>query len=274
MDTTAPEFKDLTLEDENGTVDIYAENQDSVTYRHIYPHAVTIKSHFDTEISGLEMLEYQKTSGFSYDEGNWKTFDGDAGFELNPNDKFILAVRVTDKAGNKIVVYSDGIILDSQAPVGEGIAPEITITPAAPNANGYHNGDVNVDISVFDPPYSGENYDDANGVYSGLSSVLYRVVTDGQVTQEQYLYNAQDNPTEMDLQKQSITVNSQQNNSNNVYVEVVAVDRAGNERVSHTAEGAIQIDITAPVINISYDNNSADSSNGEYFKANRSAISS
>lgn len=274
VDTTAPEFKDLTLEDVNGTVDIYAENQDSVIYPHIYPHTVTIKSHFDTEISGLEKLEYQKTSGFSYDEGNWKTFDGDAGFELKPNDKFILAVRATDKAGNWTVVYSDGIILDSQAPVGEGIAPEITITPAAPNANGYHNGDVNVDISVFDPPYSEENYDDANGIYSGLRSVLYRVVTDGQVTQEEYLYNAQDNPTEMDLQqslKQSITVNSQQNNSNNVYVEVVAVDRAGNERVSRTAEGAIQIDITAPVINISYDNNSADSSNGEYFKENRTA---
>lgn len=274
VDTTVPEFKDLTLEDVNGTVDIYAENQDSVTYRHIYPHAVTIKSHFDSEISGLAKLEYQKTSSFSYDDGKWETFDGDTGFEIKPNDKFILAIRATDKAGNKTVVYSDGIILDSEAPVGEGIAPEITITPAAPNANGYHNGDVNVDISVYDPPYSGESYDDANGIYSGLSSVLYRVVTDGEVTQEQYLYNAQDNPTEIDLQqslKQSITVSSQQNNSNNVYVEVVAVDRAGNERVSRTAEGAIQIDITAPVINISYDNNSADSSNGEYFKENRTA---
>lgn len=274
VDTTVPEFKDLTLEDVNGTVDIYAENQDSVTYRHIYPHAVTIKSHFDSEISGLAKLEYQKTSSFSYDDGKWAVFDGDTGFDLRPNDKFILAIRATDKAGNKTVVYSDGIILDSEAPVGEGVAPEITITPAAPNANGYHNGDVNVDISVYDPPYSGESYDDANGIYSGLSSVLYRVVTDGEVTQEQYLYNAQDNPTEIDLQqslKQSITVSSQQNNSNNVYVEVVAVDRAGNERVSRTAEGAIQIDITAPVINISYDNNSADSSNGEYFKANRTA---
>lgn len=274
VDTTSPEFKDLTLEDVNGTVDIYAENQDSVTYRHIYPHDVTIRSHFDSEISGLAKLEYQKTSDFSYDDGKWTTFDGDTGFDLKPNDKFILAVRATDMAGNQTVVYSDGIILDSEAPVGEGIAPEITITPAAPNANGYHNGDVNVDISVYDPPYSGESYDDANGIYSGLSSVLYRVVTDGEVTQEDYLYNAQDNPTEMDLQqslKQNITVNSQQNNSNNVYVEVVAVDRAGNERISRTAEGAIQIDITAPVINISYDNNSADSSNGEYFKENRTA---
>lgn len=156
VDTTVPEFKDLTLEDVNGTLDIYAENQDSVTYRHIYPHAVTIKSHFDSEISGLAKLEYQKTSSFSYDDGKWETFDGDTGFELKPNDKFILAIRATDKAGNKTVVYSDGIILDSEAPVGEGIAPEITITPAAPNANGYHNGDVNVDIFVYDPPYSGE----------------------------------------------------------------------------------------------------------------------
>ena len=37
-------------------------------------------------------------------------------------------------------------------------------------------------------------------------------------------------------------------------VEVVAVDRAGNERITQTGEGTIQIDTTAPTIRISYDN--------------------
>lgn len=273
VDSTAPIYKDLTLEttDVDGAVDIFARDQNSVIYRHIHPNAVTIKSHFDCEISGLYTLEYQKVSSFNVNDANWTKFDGNTGLIVEPNEKFILAVRATDNAGNQTVVYSDGIIIDSEAPVGEGVAPEITISPASPNANGLHNSDVNVAISVYDPPYSGGSYDADNGIYSGLSKVTCRIVTDGQITSEVVLYDANENPSDLDLQQslnQTITVNSQQNNSNNVYVEVEAVDRAGNTRISRTAEGEIKIDITAPNINISYDNNSA---NGEYFKDNRTA---
>ena len=70
---------------------------------------------------------------------------------------------------------------------------------------------------------------------------------------------------------QSITISSQENNSNNVYVEVIARDRAGNERINRTPEGQIQIDITAPTIRISYDNNSPDAANVEFFKGSRTA---
>ena len=192
---------------------------------------------------------------------------------VNPNKKFILAVHATDQAGNQTIVYSDGIIVDNEAPVGEGLAPEITITPDSPNANGYHNGDVGVAIFVQDPPYEDAAYN-ANGIYSGLSSVLYRVITDGVVTQEETLFHAGEDPTDADLQSSfstNIVVSSALNNSNNVIVEVVAVDRAGNERITQTGEGTIQIDTTAPTIRISYDNNSPDSSNITYFKEARTA---
>ena len=276
VDTSAPEYIDLFLETASvdGTVDILAANQDSVTYPFIYQNPIVVKSHFNCDISGLSKLEYRKVRSFSDDSGEWATFNGDSGLQVGMNEKFILAVKATDMAGNETVVYSNGIILDSEAPVGENVAPEITITPDAPNANGYHKGDVKVNIAVFDPPYSGNNYDAANGIYSGLESVEYRIITDGVETKREYLYQSQSNPGDSDLKQdltQSITISSQENNSNNVYVEVIARDRAGNERINRTPEGQIQIDITAPTIRISYDNNSPDAANVEFFKGSRTA---
>lgn len=69
----------------------------------------------------------------------------------------------------------------------------------------------------------------------------------------------------------NITVDASRFNSNNVVVEVKAVDNAGNERVTtnEMIGQAIKIDITAPAIDVSYDNNTAD--NNTYFKENRTA---
>ena len=275
VDTTAPELENLylTTADVDGAVEILAQDQNSLVYRYIYQNAVNIQISFNCDISGQSKIEYQFTSSFAYDNAKWNEYNAETGLTVNPNKKFILAVHATDQAGNQTIVYSDGIIVDNEAPVGEGLAPEITITPDSPNANGYHNGDVGVAISVQDPPYEGAAYN-ANGIYSGLSSVLYRVITDGVVTQEETLFHAGEDPTDADLQSSfssSIVVSSALNNSNNVIVEVVAVDRAGNERITQTGEGTIQIDTTAPTIRISYDNNSPDSTNVTYFKEARTA---
>lgn len=275
VDTTAPELENLylTTADVDGAVEILAQDQNSLVYRYIYQNAVNIQISFNCDISGQSKIEYQFTSSFAYDNAKWNEYNAETGLTVNPNKKFILAVHATDQAGNQTIVYSDGIIVDNEAPVGEGLAPEITITPDSPNANGYHNGDVGVAISVQDPPYEDAAYN-ANGIYSGLSSVLYRVITDGVVTQEETLFHAGEDPTDSDLQSSfstNIVVSSVLNNSNNVIVEVVAVDRAGNERITQTGEGTIQIDTTAPTIRISYDNNSPDSSNVTYFKEARTA---
>lgn len=275
VDTTAPELENLylTTADVDGAVEILAQDQNSLVYRYIYQNAVNIQISFNCDISGQSKIEYQFTSSFAYDNAKWNEYNAETGLTVNPNKKFILAVHATDQAGNQTIVYSDGIIVDNEAPVGEGLAPEITITPDSPNANGYHNGDVGVAIFVQDPPYEDAAYN-ANGIYSGLSSVLYRVITDGVVTQEETLFHAGEDPTDADLQSSfstNIVVSSALNNSNNVIVEVVAVDRAGNERITQTGEGTIQIDTTAPTIRISYDNNSPDSSNITYFKEARTA---
>lgn len=278
VDTTAPVKQELYIVDqsvESGKQDISLKEENTIVYRHIYKTAIEIRTTFDFDISGKDLIQYQFVNSYAISNNAWENYNEETGIIVPPNKKFILAVRAIDKAGNgsKDIIYSNGIIVDDKAPVGEGTAPEITITPDSPNVNGYHNGDVGVEISVIDPPYDEDKYSQ-DGIYSGLDSVVYRVITDGAVTQEETLFSSVKDPSDADLQStfsKNITVSSTLNNSNNIIVEVVAIDRAGNERISKTADGAIQIDTTAPTIRISYDNNSPDATNVKYFKDARTA---
>ncbi|MGN0585158.1 MAG: hypothetical protein ACI4JD_06865, partial [Ruminococcus sp.] len=251
VDTTVPVKQELYIVDNSESEskkDISVQEENSIIYPHIYKDAVEIRTSFDYDISGKELLQYQFVNSYAVDDGSWEDYNEDTGIIVKPNKKFILAVKATDKAGNDTISFSDGIIVDNEAPVGESLAPEITIIPDSPNGNGFHNSDVGTVISVQDPPYYGETYD-PNGIYSGLESVVYRVITDGVTTQEETLFSAGKNPSDADLQSAfsaNITVSSTLNNSNNIFVEVAAVDRAGNERISRTPEGAIKIDTTAP----------------------------
>lgn len=117
-------------------------------------------------------------------------------------------------------------------------------------------------ISVNDPL--------TGGTYSGLKEVSYRVYSQNILTQEGTLYSFnKSNPKQSDLRSKwtgSITVDSAKNNSNDVRVVVYAKDNAAND-----SEGVakLKIDTTAPRIDVSYDNNSADSNS--YFKAGRTA---
>lgn len=58
------------------------------------------------------------------------------------------------------------------------------------------------------------------------------------------------------------------NNSNDIKVTVTLTDRAGN---SSTKDISFNIDKTAPVIDVSYNNNSPDAANSEYYKDDRVA---
>ncbi|MGX6443785.1 Ig-like domain-containing protein [Neobacillus sp. K501] len=57
-------------------------------------------------------------------------------------------------------------------------------------------------------------------------------------------------------------------NSNNIVIKVKVTDRAGN---TSEDEISFSIDKTAPTIQVSYDNNSADAENADYYKADRTA---
>ncbi len=187
----------------------------------------------------------------------------------SPDEHFIVTAFVEDKAGNKSVIKSDKIILDQHAPEIDGISPQVKLNPASNqpkidlNGNTLYNGNVIVDYEITDRIY--------NNSCSGLnpSKLSYEVVTDGQRTQGGTLSGA---TTQFDgapqVMKGSITVDATKNNSNNVQLIVYAEDNAQNPSQD---SAKLRIDITAPVINVSYNNNSPDSTYTEYFNASRTA---
>jgi hypothetical protein len=256
---------------------------DSITFDTFYMDEITIYLDANCNNSGRHAFEYQlvdKSTDYS-ESGNWEKYDDAAGITISDSQKFILYFKATDKASNYTIIHSTGIIVDDKQPEGETYAPDIDIIPSAPNANGYYKGDVSVQINIVDPKYIGDTRD-PNGYYSGLNYIKYSIyTTDSDAREEGVLLDLTSNPkigssdAKFDGDNlaaswtKTITIDSKQFNSNNVIVEVYAKDNAGNERITKTSAGDIMIDVTAPTIDVSYDNNEVDSEN--YFKADRVA---
>lgn len=274
LDKTAPTEMDIKIADKSvkGSMSTHA-------FDTFYGATVTVKLSANCDISGLESLKYQKVADVSeYKvDGTWVDYNAQTGIVVAPSEKFVIYFRAEDRAGNVDIIRSTGIVVDDQMPIGETNAPEIDILPAAPNANGMHKDDVSVDLKVVDPKYAGATAAD-NGHYSGLNKITYKIyTTDTDAVEEGTLLDlaSKTEGAVFDADKLvsswsgKITIDSEKFNSNNVIVEVIAVDNAGNERKTTTKAGDIQIDITAPTIVVSYDNNSADSDT--FFKDDRTA---
>ncbi len=283
IDKSAPTELNITINDEsvlhkNEVGDIPDTN--SVVFDKFYARDIVIKLDANCDISGCESLKYQKVTSVSeYNEdGDWVTYNAESGILVSPSEKFIVYFRAEDRAGNISIVNSTGIVVDNMMPVGETRAPEIDIFPSASNENNIHSGNVKVDLKVSEPKYSGTNADE-NGYYSGIEKISYKIYTldteavvagvlldetngikDGAVIDEDNLISSWTG---------SIEIDSHTFNSNSVLVEIIAVDNAGNTRVSTTNDGEIRIDVTAPIIDVSYDNNTPDSE--IFFKHDRIA---
>lgn len=177
-------------------------------------------------------------------------------FSVDADEQFVVYLRISDYAGNVSYINSDGCIVDMQE-------SQIQLTPNLPNENKVYKADVNVDVKVTD-----------SEPYSGIRTVDYWVVKNGDTanpTQEGNLYTfAVQDPTQADLKSEwtgSVKVDSLLNNSCNVVLFVKTVDNAGNEM---TESIPLDIDTSAPAIQVSYDNN-ADFGGNTYFDEARTA---
>ena len=175
---------------------------------------------------------------------------------ISKEQQMSIFVRVTDQAGNTTYVNSNGIVLDKTE-------AGITLTPEVPNTNGVYNSDVDIEIAVDD-----------SEITSGIKSVEYWITKDGVETKRETLYtNTNLAPTKEELKQiynGTITVDAMENNSSNVEVFVKVIDNAGNVNQDSVK---LDIDMVAPTIEVSYDNNAyVDILNGiGYFNANRTA---
>lgn len=274
LDKSAPTGMDIQIANKSvkGSMNTHA-------FDTFYGDTVTVKLSANGDISGIESLKYQKVLDISdyRIDGTWVDYNAETGIVVKPSEKFVIYFRAEDRAGNVDIIRSTGIVVDNQMPVGEKNAPEIDIISETPNTNGIHKDDVSVSLKVVDPKYAGSTAT-STGYYSGLNKITYKIYTnDTNVIEEGTLLDilsktegaVYDADNLVNAWSGKITIDAKKFNSNNVIVEVTAVDNAGNERKTTTTAGDIKIDITAPKIVVSYDNNAGDSEN--FFKADRIA---
>lgn len=215
------------------------------------------------------IVEYFETSNpivLTAEDLDKETFKPYADYSVEDNRQFVVYLKITDYAGNYTYINSDGYIVDKEA-------SSITLTPSA--ANGFYdatanaggqyglynkNSDVMVDVKVEDVE-----------PYSGIKTVDYWVENNNVKTQEGNLFTFEiENPAQKDLVKDwygSITVDKALNNGCNIVVYVKTVDNAGNENIKSVR---LDIDVTAPVISIAFDNNK-DNNGNTYFDNQRTA---
>lgn len=221
---------------------IWIELLEAITFGLYTNDKVVVSIESEDAMSNMTYAYYIATNGEAMDENalalipeeTWESCD--ATFEITEEQQMAIFVRVTDQAGNKTYVNSNGIVLDKTA-------AGITLTPEAANTNGVYNSDVDVTIAV----------DDSN-ISSGIKYVEYWITKDGVETKREIVYtNTNTAPTKGEIKytyNGTITVDAMTNNSSNVEVFVKVTDNAGNvDQISKK----LDIDMVAPTIEVSYD---------------------
>ena len=248
----------------------------AITFGRWSKESLQVSAVYDDATSFVETVSYYKTSStrvLSASEldavTEWIPYQN---FSINANEKFTVYLKVVDAAGNVTYISTDGIIIDDVMPAIENVGPQITVS-AEGDVYGVVSTDVPISVSVTDP-VSGDTK-----AYSGLREITYEVYSQGALTQSETLFSFNnENPTHEELvqnwsSQSAFVVDRTLNNSNDVEVRVHAVDNAGN---ASTQTIRLQIDITAPRIEVQYDNNDGDATfTGDgteaYFKEVRTA---
>lgn len=248
------------------------EQRSNVSFDTFYKAEKDIELEADCKESGEWKLEYQKVvSPKEYHATKkWNIYRKQKGIKLIPNDKYIIYFKATDQAGNETIVHSTGIVVDNKKLSG-------TIQKAKPQIQ-LNNRSVDININVKEPRYT-KNNNVNNEYYSGICKIFYRIYTldtkaeernvifDKNVKKEGALF---DNDLLVYEWNGTIRIDNKKFNSNHIIVEITCIDNAGNTNVITTKDCEIQIDSTAPLVDVEYTNNTV--SNNSFFKAQRTAI--
>ena len=228
----------------------------AITFGLFSNHSETVTIFDEQDVTaGVQSVQYlrshdQMTTSMLDQSQSWTNGHS---LTISPNSQVIVYGKITDRSGNYHYVSTQGFVLDDQIS-----KPQIDIVTPQP-LNHIYNGDVNVRVQVTDPDPTG-NHD-----YAGLKSVYWEVRNNGRMTQSGNL-SVTAGATRQQSAEGIIRVDSRANNSNHVQIYVRAVDNADN--VSEETLD-LSIDITAPTISVSFDNNSPQ--NGKYYRTTRTA---
>jgi hypothetical protein len=114
MDTAAP-AGEISI----GT-DKWASFLNTITFGFFFKETKEVKITADDDLSGVGKIEYYiANAALSQAQAeavtDWKTYD--SAFNLNPENKYVVYARITDKAGNTTYLSSDGLVFVN-LPVG------------------------------------------------------------------------------------------------------------------------------------------------------------
>lgn len=274
-DGCTPQFFTIDLEDPSGAIKIGKNKYDKLPDKlphlaHIVKDVLEVKIEAKDTYSGLAEVSYylDKYKG-KRDKPRDKEALEKLANEFTPLDRedgsfekihiesgaYVIYVRIVDVVGRVTYIGSDGVIVDDTK-------SKITLKPEKTDKKGIYNKDVRVGIEVKEPE-----------TYSGIKCIKYWVMCDSEKTQEGILYN-KDNmgnvPSYSDLKQEwqgNVVVDSKKNNSSDSFLYVKVEDNAGNTSMKRIK---LDIDVSKPKIEVSYDNNEDNGGNG-YFKKDRTA---
>ncbi|MDE7268549.1 MAG: hypothetical protein K2N89_13900 [Lachnospiraceae bacterium] len=259
IDCNEPTDLKLILADEEQAL----RNESTLLYEKFYQEGITGQATADYGISGKESIKILKAKQI----GEWKnsTPGEDAEqFRIQPNMRCLLYIKATDGAGNATEGWTRGLVVDNEAPTGDGV-PELILEPKGANKHGFFNKDVKVTISIKDSP-TDQNCAALKSVTETINVNGTNLVSDKELFSSTEETVSEDTITKTQDFMFEETIDAKGNEGNQVSMTVNAVDRSGNES-TYTRE--LKIDVTKPEIEITFDNENA--RNGRYYNADRRA---
>ncbi len=261
IDCHEPTDLSVKIADWNMAVD----SAEDICYQHIFQNAVEGSADAAYGISGKGSLQIRKAKNI----GDWNKregFEEGSHFRIESGNRCFLYIIAEDAAGNTTEGWTQGVVVDNQAPAGDGTA-ELILEPEGANKNGFFNKDISVKIQVKDSP-------DAQNC-AGLKKVESIVGAKGndKAAQKELFSFAKEQPTEAELIEASgfavvEQIDAAAYESNEAYIQVTALDRAENSTVTTKK---LKIDVTKPEIAISFDKNNKKERNTSYFRTDRTA---
>lgn len=181
---------------------------------------------------------------------------------------YILVVKAKDSVGNCKAYCSNGVVIDIQEPV-----IDLTLTSNNPvSSSGIYRSDVKISIRVKEPSYKSNS---EGVVLSGIKFIKYKIYMDGIKEEEGTLMETE--AKEVSLRKlqedygeftEEIIIKAERYNSNDIRIDIIAGDQAGNEQ---TESRFIKIDKTHPTADIFY-SSVVKAENDIYYRENRTAM--
>ncbi len=264
-DYSKPKVENITFVayDTEYPQNLHTSVEENIIYNVFSNANIEVVSCVDYGISGQDKVTMQQCVN-TYDWNNTSTVVEGNHMTITPNTRGFIYLTARDQAGNETSVWTDGFVADNQSPTGD-TDMNIAVIAEGANSRNFFNKNVPISIKVSDA-LTGE-------AYSGLKSVSYSVGYENVKTQNGTLYHVDlQQPTWEDIQNTAnftvgrVVLGAKENESTSAFITVTATDNAGNQ-TSITKN--YMIDITAPVIDISFDREAGEF--GQYFLENRTA---